>query len=107
MVTNRRQLLTIKTFTPENQGLCSVCGHINERSWVMCDSCGARLPWAPPPKEAPKVSEMTDEQLRAFYGELPKREPFFLFTNEGRKALMILVLLISLAASLLQVLFSK
>lgn len=81
---------------PENStvGDCPECGHTNERTWVMCDACGARLPWAPPEKAKLQMSEMTDEQLFARFVPPPqKREPLFLMSHRGRPVLAVLVAL--------------
>ncbi|MBV9864668.1 MAG: zinc ribbon domain-containing protein [Abitibacteriaceae bacterium] len=84
-----------------DEGLCSECGHANSRQWILCDKCGARLPWAPP--EAPKLKahEMTPEQLAAVYGKVQPKEPFFLFLPENQlvlRALIFVILFLGLLA---------
>ena len=45
-------------------GLCPYCGAKTEPQWALCDSCGKRLPWAPP-KQTKSLNDLTDEELAA------------------------------------------
>jgi len=77
------------------EGPCPHCGHMNQFTWHLCDQCGQRLPWSRP-KKAKALSEMTDEELAArFVGLEPKKTPYLL-SLEGRKALWIIVTVVSL-----------
>jgi hypothetical protein len=73
-------------------GICPFCGAKVEPNWALCDSCGQRLPWAPP-KKLKSLSELSDEELAARFA--PSREPVtpawatFLKTWPGKFTLML------------------
>ena len=73
-------------------GLCPECGHENQRSWVLCDACGARLPWAPPPKARKKIADMSAEELNALFPP-PREKPAWSFLQDRRVIWAILVFL--------------
>ena len=73
----KHKLTTSPEMTDEEKivsltGVCPQCGHENDRSWVLCDHCGARLPWAPPASQRKKISELSTEELNAVFA--PPRE---------------------------------
>lgn len=45
-------------------GICPYCGAEVEATWALCDSCGKRMPWAPPQKTK-SIDELSDEELAA------------------------------------------
>jgi hypothetical protein len=47
-------------------GTCAQCGQPNQRHWVYCDHCGARLPWAPP-QQVKDLNDLSDEQLATLF----------------------------------------
>lgn len=55
-----------------DDGLCPECGHTNSRQWLLCDKCGARLPWAPPEGPRKGLNDLTDEQLAAVFRPPPE-----------------------------------
>lgn len=59
-------------------GLCTECGHPNQMNWVLCDNCGARLPWAPA-KVRRDINELSDAELSALC-QTATAEP----TKQGR-----------------------
>lgn len=78
----------------QTTGLCPHCGFANELTWVICDACGERLPWAPPRKPKVEPKDMTEEQLAAIFAPGNQRELPFWLTPPGRAVIGFLVLAI-------------
>jgi hypothetical protein len=64
-------------------GLCPACGHENQRTWVLCDRCGARLPWAPPPQTRKKIADLSDDELKVLFAP-PRQKPAWTFLQDKR-----------------------
>lgn len=73
-------------------GICPFCGAKVEPHWALCDSCGQRLPWAPPKKQK-TLDELTDEELATRFA--PSRDNAvpewarFMRSTRGKIAIMI------------------
>ena len=77
--------------------VCPQCGAKAEPSWVMCDQCGQRLPWAPVKKIQRSLGDLSDEELAVRFAPPRDNEvsdwSFIIRTLRGRVMLVIIVLM--------------
>jgi hypothetical protein len=78
--------------------ICPECGAKAEATWVMCDGCGVRLPWAPVKKIQRSLGDLSDEELAARFAAPRDNEvsdwTFIIRTFRGRVMLVVIVLLL-------------
>ena len=78
--------------------VCPQCGAKAEVTWVMCDECGQRLPWAPVKNVQRSIADLSDEELAVRFAAPRDNEvsdwTFITRTLRGRVMLVVIVLLL-------------
>jgi hypothetical protein len=72
-------------------------------SWVLCDRCGQRLPWADdvkPPRKVRALSDLSPEELSLMFS--PGRRSFPMLWQDRRVVGLIIVLVLCVVQLLLR-----